>query len=205
MNQATQDVQRSYDRIASVYDLMQGLHERRFKDWRRCAWALVKGPEVLEVGVGTGRNFSQYPVDTRITGVDISPKMLARARERAAQQKIPVTLIEMDAQTLEFADHSFDSAIATCVFCSVPDPVLGLREMARVVKPGGRIVLLEHMRADVPLLGHVMDALDPIVSGMMGPHINRSTVENIRLAGLKVVTAFNLDPWGIFRLIAAHT
>jgi ubiquinone/menaquinone biosynthesis C-methylase UbiE len=94
-----------------------------------------------------------YPSGTHITGIDISAKMLACARRRAADIQRNVTLRRMDAQTLEFADDAFDSAIATFVFCSVPDPVSGMREIDRVVKPDGLIVLLEYMKAHNPILG----------------------------------------------------
>ncbi len=193
-----------YDRIALVYDRMEALVERRYSDWRRRAWALVVGPQVLEVGVGTGKNMPYYPPDVHVTGIDLSNKMLERARRRAAQLKLSVTLMPMDAQALDFPDSSFDSAIATFVFCSVPDPVLGLQEVARVVKPGGRVVLLEHVRAESPLLGRLMDLVDPLVSRLMGPHINRRTVENVRKAGLILEQVEDIGAGGIFKLIVAR-
>jgi ubiquinone/menaquinone biosynthesis C-methylase UbiE len=194
-----------YDRIAPLYDFMEALIERRrFSNWRKRAWSLVAGPRVLEVGVGTGKNIPYYLPGAHVTGVDLSEKMLARARRRAERREPPVTLIQMDAQALDFPDDAFESAIATCVFCSVPDPVLGLREMARVVKPGGRIVLLEHVRSENPLLGRLMDWLDPLVAWLMGPHINRRTVENVRRAGLSIERIENLDAGKIFKLIVAY-
>jgi ubiquinone/menaquinone biosynthesis C-methylase UbiE len=196
--------QARYDRIASLYDLMEALMEGRFGDWRRRAWSLVTGQQVLEVGVGTGKNIPHYPSDAHVTGVDLSEKMLAHARKKAERLESSVTLFQMDAQALDFPDDSFDGAIATCVFCSVPNPVLGLQEVARVVKPGGRIVLLDHVRSENPLLGRLMDWLDPLVARLIGPHINRQTVENVRRAGLTIERVKDMDPGGIVKLIVAR-
>jgi ubiquinone/menaquinone biosynthesis C-methylase UbiE len=157
----------------------------------------------LEVGIGTGKNFPYHTSDVEVTGVDLSDRMITLARRRAASLDNKLSLHQMDAQALDFADNSFDSAIATFVFCSVPNPVRGLQEMARVVKPGGRIVLLEHMRSRIPLLGKVMDLLDPLVFRLMGPHINRNTVDNVRQAGLVIEQVEELDPFGVFKLIVA--
>ncbi len=192
-----------YNRIAPLYDFMETLAERRYRNWRQRVWSLVEGPKVLEVGVGTGKNMPYYPPGVQVTGVDLSEKMLLRARRRAERMGLSVALLQMDAQVLDFPDDTFDSAVATFVFCSVPDPVRGLREMARVVRPGGRIVLLEHVRAEHPLLGRLMDLLDPLVARLMGPHINRETVENVRRAGLTLERVEDVGMGGIFKLIVA--
>ncbi len=205
--QETAATRRRYQRIAPVYDSMQALSERRYHDWRGRLWALVQGPSVLEVGVGTGNNMPYYPAGISITGIDLTPGMLERADRRMQEMGLAdrVTLQLGDVQRLDFPDISFDTAVATFVFCSVPDPVLGLREMKRVTKPGGRVMLLEHMRSPNLTIGRVMDLLNPLVVGMMGANINRRTVENVQKAGLELERVEDLGMGGIFKLIIART
>jgi ubiquinone/menaquinone biosynthesis C-methylase UbiE len=194
-----------YNRIAPIYDLMEIFAERRFVPWREKLWSLVPGARVLEVGVGTGKNFSYHPAEAEVTGIDLSDRMLIRARQKAGQLGHPIELREMDAQQLDFPDDSFDAATATFVFCSVPDPIQGLRELGRVVKPNGQIVLLEHVRIDRPgLIGKLMDLLDPLVVRVMGAHINRRTAGTVRQAGLGVERVEDLAPRGLVKLIVAR-
>ena len=115
--------------------------------------------------------------------IDLSPRMLEQARTHAARDHIVVDLREADVQALSFPDASFDTAIASCVFCSVPDPALGLRELRRVLAPGGQLLLLEHVLSRRPLLPRVMNLINPLVVRQMGANINRERVENVRCAG----------------------
>jgi phosphatidylethanolamine/phosphatidyl-N-methylethanolamine N-methyltransferase len=194
-----------YDRIAPFYDLMEAIVERFvYRRWREKLWSRVRGERVLEVGVGTGKNVPYYPAGAQVTAVDLSENMLQRARRRAQELSIVVDLHVMDAQRLDFPDASFDAVVASFVFCSVPDPVVGLRELARVVKPDGQILLLEHVRVNKPLIGRLMDWLDPFVLRLMGPHINRRTVENVKKAALEVEQVDELAPGGLFKLIVAR-
>jgi ubiquinone/menaquinone biosynthesis C-methylase UbiE len=182
-----------YDRIAPIYDLMEWLIERlAFQDWRRELWSRVPAGRVLEVGVGTGKNMPFYPEGAQVTAIDLSERMLVQAQSRADEMNIEVDLRHMDVQDLEFPDDAFDAAVATFVFCSVPIAVQGLRELQRVVKPDGDLWLLEHVRVNSPVIGPIMDALNPIVVRVMGPNINRRTVDNELRAGLKVVQVENL-------------
>lgn len=193
-----------YNRIAPIYDLMETLPERHMAGWRKRLWAMVPGGRILEVGVGTGKNFAYHPIYANITGIDLSERMLDRARRRAEKLGRPVELRQMDVQQLDFPDHAFDAAVATFVFCSVPDPVLGLHELGRVVKPTGRIFLLEHMRIDRPVIGPLMDLLNPLVVRLSGANINRRTVEKVRRAGLNLESVTDLGPWGVVKLIVAR-
>jgi len=176
-----------YNRIAFLYDLMEAPMERlRFTSWRRRLMGRIAGPTALEVGVGTGKNLIFYPDDVDITAIDLSPRMLERARKRANKLNLNVNLQEMDVEHLNFADDSFDTVFATFVFCSVPDPIAGLQELRRVCKADGKLLLLEHMRPENFVLGLIFDLLNPMIVRMMGANINRLTTNNIRQAGWQI-------------------
>lgn len=200
---ATETTRRRYERNARFYDRMESSAEMRHAPWRKKLWALVKGLKTLEVGVGTGKNLPYYPENTEITAIDLTPGMLDRAQTRAQALDKPVNLRLGDVQKLEFPTGAFDTVVATFVFCSVPNPILGLQEIRRVLKPGGTVLLLEHVRSENPILGSIMDWLNPIVVRIMGANINRRTVDNVQRSGLEIVKVENLDGGGIFKLITA--
>jgi len=194
INKPSKRTQRRYDRLAFAYDTMEAPLERfRFAGWRQRLRNRITGPTALEVGVGTGKNFPYYPSGVQVVGVDLSPRMLMRARRKTSNRNLSVDLREMDVQNLKFPDHLFDTVFATFVFCSVPDPVDGLRELRRVCKPSGRLLLLEHMRPENVVLGLVFDILNPMVVRIMGANINRRTMDNIRSAGWNVRIEENLS------------
>jgi phosphatidylethanolamine/phosphatidyl-N-methylethanolamine N-methyltransferase len=204
-DKATTQTQSRYNRLAPVYDLMEAIVERfALRRWRGRLWPQINGNRILEVGVGTGKNIPYYPMGVQVTAVDLSDKMLERAQRRLQELDIEADLCLMDAQRLAFPDAAFDTVVGTFVFCSVPDPVLGLRELGRVVKPGGQILLLEHVRVNKPLVGTLMDLLDPLVLRLMGPHINRRTAENVEKAGLEIERVEELASGGLVKLIIAR-
>lgn len=200
----TERTRRAYDRAALWYDAQEWLPERiAFRTMRRRLWDLVPAGDVLEVGVGTGKNLSYYRSGMHVTAIDISPKMLRRAEGRAKRKNIDVALSIMDAQNLEFPDASFDAAAATFVFCSVPDPVLGLREVLRVLKPGARVYLLEHVLSHKPVLGWLMRRTNGFWRSLSGANIARETVANVEAAGFEIVSVENL--WlDVVKLIVAE-
>ncbi len=181
-NNQTETIKQRYNRISGVFDLMDRMIREK---WREDLMKHVNG-NILEVGVGTGSNLKHYPLDVEVTGIDFSPGMLQKAREKADKLPQHVELMEMDAQQMDFPDNTFDTVVSTCVFCSVPDPVQGFKEIRRVTKPSGRIIMLEHMRSDHELRGKVMDFLNPIGLHIVGANINRKTMDNIRQAGMRV-------------------
>jgi ubiquinone/menaquinone biosynthesis C-methylase UbiE len=176
-----------YNRIAFIYDLMEApLEFFRLAAWREKLRSRIMGSRALEIGVGTGKNLSYYPPGVEISAIDFSYRMLSRARKKVTRNNLKVEFLEMDVQQLAFPDHFFDTVFATFVFCSVPDPVLGLKELRRVCKPDGRLILLEHMRPGNAVLGLIFDLLNPLVVRMMGANINRRTIDNIKSAGWQV-------------------
>ena len=203
-DEATEIAKRRYNRIAPLYDLMEGLIERsRFSKWRELLWNKVEGTCILEVGVGTGKNFPYYPSGVEITAIDFSKEMLKRAQDKVSRQKVKVRLQQMDVQNLDFEDNTFDAVVASFVFCSVPDPVRGLMEIERVCKPGSKVVLLEHVLSANRIMAWLMNLANPLVVRMMGANINRRTVENVSKSGLAVEQVTDLGA-GIFKLIEAR-
>lgn len=200
-----QHTRNRYDLIAPLYNLMEWpIEQLLFKPWRKELWDQITGPNVLEIGVGTGKNIPYYPNEIELIGIDLSSGMLKRAKQLLAEkQQDRITLKEMDAQQMDFSDNTFEEVVATFVFCSVPDPILGLREALRVTKPGGKLYLLEHMRADGELLASAMDKLDSPIHYLSGVHIARRTVSNVKKAGWNIEGVYDLTSGGIVKKIEA--
>jgi ubiquinone/menaquinone biosynthesis C-methylase UbiE len=171
-----------------------------FARLRRELWDDVGGGTTLEVGVGTGKNMPYHPRGERIVAVDLSPRMLRRAASRARRLGRAVDLVLADAQHLPFRDGTFAAGAATFVFCSVPDPVAGLRELRRVVRKDGRMRLLEHVRAANRVVGRLMDLANPIAVRLTGANINRDTVSNVANAGI-TLDAVESRGLGLLKLI----
>jgi phosphatidylethanolamine/phosphatidyl-N-methylethanolamine N-methyltransferase len=159
----TDAVKAAYRRYARIYDTVFGPVLQPGRKGVLAALNLKPGDRVLEVGVGTGINVDLYPADCAVTGIDLSSSMLEKARERVARKGVRnVRLLQMDAANLKFADDSFDIVYAPYVISVVPDPVAVTREMRRVCRPGGRIVILNHFRSSNPLMARIERMISPL-------------------------------------------
>jgi ubiquinone/menaquinone biosynthesis C-methylase UbiE len=178
-----------YQRIAPFYDLLDLPFEHR--RYRRIRPELFQGlsGRLLDAGVGTGRNLPFYPLGAEVIGIDLSPAMLARADQRRRALGAAVTLREMDVTRLDFPDSQFDAAVATFLFCVLPDnlQVPALQELGRVVKPGGRIRLLEYVRPQGAIRRAIARIWEPWMAWAYGAGFDRRTEEHISAAGLQVV------------------
>lgn len=180
--------QKLFDRIATIYEKVGS------EDWedqknplRELIWSKVGQGKVLEVGVGTGNNIRYYPPDIKVTAIDYSQNMMEYAKEKAQNQNTPIDFHLMDVQSLEFLDNTFDQAVVTYVFCSVPNPIEGLKELSRVVKPNGDIFLLEHGRINLPIIGILMDLLNPLIAHLSGENINRQIDQVAAQVGFQII------------------
>jgi ubiquinone/menaquinone biosynthesis C-methylase UbiE len=178
-----------YQRIAPFYDLLDLPFEyRRYRKIRPLLFEGMSG-RILDAGVGTGRNFPFYPRGSQVTGIDLSPAMLARAERRLPSARTRVELRRMDVTKLDFSDRHFDAAAASFLFCVLPDTmqVQAAKEIARVVKPGGTIRLLEYTRPGDPFRRAMTKLWEPWVNFAYGAGFDRATEAHVREAGLDIV------------------
>ncbi len=173
----TERVRRVYDRVASHYDVRIRLSERLFfGDGRLWACSQAHG-NVLELAIGTGRNLPFYPTDIHLTGIDLSPAMLAVARQRAQDLGRAVDLRVGDAQAPDFPDASFDTVVCTLALCTIPDPRRAVAEAVRVLGPGGRLLWLEHVRSPLRRVRAVQWLLAPMFMRLEADHLLREPLE----------------------------
>lgn len=178
-----------YKRIAPLYDILDWPFERRRYRALRPLIFEGLGGNLLDAGVGTGRNCAFYPPDATVSGIDTSPEMLARARVRCPTVSAEGRLYRMDVTRLEFPAASFDAAVSSFLFCVLPErlQVPALRELGRVVKPGGLIRLLEYVRPTGRLRRFVSRLWQPWVAWAYGASFDRNTEGHAPAAGLEVV------------------
>jgi ubiquinone/menaquinone biosynthesis C-methylase UbiE len=182
---------RQYQRIAPFYDLLELPFEYgRYRRLRRLVFDGLSG-RILDAGVGTGRNVEFYPQGASVVGIDISPAMLARAARRLKKSSAAIELREMDVSRLDFPACSFDVAVATFLFCVLPDELQrpALRELGRVVRTDGSIRLLDYVRPQRPLRRAIAGLWEPWIAWAYGASFDRSTEELIPDVGLELVKA----------------
>jgi ubiquinone/menaquinone biosynthesis C-methylase UbiE len=178
-----------YERIAAFYDFLDLPFEYgRYRKIRPLLFEGLSG-RLLDAGVGTGRNFPFYPPTATVIGVDLSPAMLVRAERRRGLAAAPVELQQMDITRLDYPDRYFDAAVATFLFCVLPDElqVPALKELCRVVKPGGLIRLLEYTRPRGAVRRVITKIWEPWVYWAYGAGFDRRTEEHVSEAGLQLI------------------
>jgi ubiquinone/menaquinone biosynthesis C-methylase UbiE len=199
----TERIRRLYDKEAGRYDRQMRFFDRvLFGGGREWACSQATG-DVLEIAAGTGRNLPHYGPDVRLTTVELSPKMLAIAQRRAATLGRDADLRLGDAQALEFPDAHFDSVICTLSLCTIPDDRRAVAEVRRVLRPGGRFVLLEHVRSPVTAIRLGQRALEPLASRFEGDHLLREPLDHLHAEGF-VIDRLERSKLGIVERIAAH-
>jgi ubiquinone/menaquinone biosynthesis C-methylase UbiE len=198
----TERVRRLQDKDAPRYDRQMGFFDRiLFAGGREWACSRVEGA-VLELAVGTGRNLPYYPADVRLTGIELSAQMLEIGKKRAEELGRHVDLRIGDAQALPFEDQSFDTVIITFGLCTIPDDRGALGEAHRVLRPGGRLVLLEHVRSPSRAVRAVQRALDPLSVRFAADHLVRDPLDHLGNVGFEIESVQRLK-WGIVERVVA--
>jgi ubiquinone/menaquinone biosynthesis C-methylase UbiE len=191
-----------WDKAAPGYDKQVAFFEKiQFAGGREWLGARARG-RVLEVAIGTGLNLPHYPADATITGVELSPAMLAIARQRAASLGLDADLREGDAEHLPFGDASFDTAVCALSLCTIPRPAAAIAEMRRVLVPGGRLLLLEHIGSTWPPVYGAQWLLERITIRAAGEHFTRRQLPLVQAAGFQVMEAERLKAGTVERIHA---
>lgn len=199
----TKEISAKYDRFARWFDCVEGVPDILGVSRLRRRLLQRTSGRVLEVAVGTGKNLRYYPASCRISSVDVSREMLSVARKRAAKLPMNISFSLADAEALPFPDKSFDTVVSSLTTCTFPNPVAALKEMVRVCRTNGKILLLEHGRSDREWLGRWQDRREDSFAKQLGCHWNRETLKLVREAGLKVGNSRRLF-FGVFHTIEAE-
>jgi ubiquinone/menaquinone biosynthesis C-methylase UbiE len=195
---------RAWDKQASRYDRQIGWWERHLFGPDNRAWAAEHAQgDVLEVAVGTGLNLPFYAPDLKVTGIDLSPAMLNVARQRATEAGRQVELHEGDAHHLPFDDAAFDTVVCTLSLCNIPDPHQALREMWRVVRPDGRLVLVDHVGSTSKPIYWAQRAIEPISVRIDGEYLTRRPAAMIEELGFDIIEQDRFR-WGIVERLVAR-
>ncbi len=185
--------QEKWNRASRSFDFMASNGaERRWRPAKLEFFMRMKADaEILFIGLGTGLDICCFPPGRKITAIDISPKMLAKAETRIAGYTGQLSVQIMDVHDMNFPDNHFDQVFTSCTFCSVPQPVEGLRALYKVLKPGGELHMFEHTGSKIFPFGLMMDFMNMLAS-RAGPELNRDTVANVREAGFSITAVNNI-------------
>jgi len=200
-------VRRSWAKQAPRYDKSIGFFERRVFGRGHRPWACSRASGVvLEVAIGTGLNLPHYPEGVRLTGLDLSAEMLEIARTRAANLGQEIDLREGDAHALPFGDKSFDAVVCTYSLCNIPDPAQAVTEMKRVLRPGGKLVLVDHIRSSVKPIFLLQKTIEFFSRRLEGEYMTRRPLDQVKASGFDVTERDRLGAGGIVeRLVAIKT
>lgn len=182
---------KNYDRVARTFDFFRKGDMRRWGRAQKNHFQSMQG-KVLHIGVGTGMEIINFPPGLDITGIDLSPKMLERALWRGKLYQGKIRFCLMNAESLAFPDNTFDTVVSVCVFCTVPHPVAGLKECRRVLKPGGKLLMFEHVMSKNLIYGLSLKFMSIFTTALEGTYLDRDTVENVRKAGFNIKSEKNV-------------
>src|SRR5262245_54976160 len=192
----TERVRKLQDREAPHYDRNISVFERLlFGDGRRWVCSQARG-DVLELAIGTARNLPYYPADVTLSGIELSPAMLTIARQRAQQLERQIDLRVGDAQALDLPDESFDTVVCTLGLCTIPDPRRAIAEARRVLRAGGQLLLLEHVRSPRRAVHAIERLLEPLAVRFAADHLTREPLEYLRAEGYEIERV-ERSKWGI--------
>jgi ubiquinone/menaquinone biosynthesis C-methylase UbiE len=201
--QETNRVRAVQDKHAGGYDRQIAFFERiLFGDGRAWVCSQARG-RTLELAAGTSRNLPFYPPDVELTGVELSPEMLALARQRASKLGRSADLRLGDVQSLEFADESFDTVTCTLGFCTIPDTTAAAGEAYRVLRPGGQLLMLEHVRSPVRGVRAGQRLLEPLAARFEADHLLREPLDYLPGVGFQI-DEVKRSKWGIVERLRAH-
>lgn len=199
----TERIRRLYEKEAPKYDRAMGRWDRiLFAGTREWVCAQASG-DVLEIAIGTARNLPFYPPDVRLTGVELSPAMLEVARKKTKETGREADLRLGDAEALDFEAESFDTVICTYSLCTIPDDGAAVREAKRVLRPGGKFVLAEHVRSPVGVVGAIERLIEPLAIRFGGDHLTREPLEHLAAEGF-IVEKVERSKLGIVELVRAR-
>jgi ubiquinone/menaquinone biosynthesis C-methylase UbiE len=201
--EAMERIRRVYGKAAPKYDRGMAWCDRLlFKEGRTWVCSRARG-ETLEVGIGTGLDIPHYPAEVELTGLDASPEMLAVAERRAAELGRKVRLVLGDAQALEFPDASFDTVVFALSLCTIPHDRTAVAEARRVLRPGGRLLLLEHVRSPNRTVRLFQRLIDPLMVRFQADHQLREPLDHVLAEGFEVEDA-RRSKWGMVEVLAAR-
>lgn len=201
-NDPTSKALRTWEKSAPTYDRKIASFEKGpLRGGREWIGERASG-RVLDVAVGTGRNLPHYSSRTTLTGIDLSPAMLSIARQRATDLGRDIELMQGDAEHLPFDDDSFDSVVCAISLCSIPNPVAAIGEMKRVLLPGGRLLLIDHIGSSWPPIFAAQWLLERVTIPVAGEHFTRRPLAIVKAAGLEIVEVERLKAGTIERVHA---